>query len=630
MSTKSAMSSTSDLVPEQFGGLKLKREIPAWMISVLMHGAVLIVLALLTHATGLDEQINILTVVEDLEEPEFVANSSVLDQIGTDGASMQITEAQQSATEMGREQHEQAEQELEDELLAADIPVTDMIVEPNESDLQEEVDTTGTTENAGGVEGAIDRLTLEIAASLREGKTLVCWVFDVSPSLSKRRELIADRFENVYRQLGLLDVQADRSLKTAVAAFGAQTTFVTPDPVDDVKDVVSAIRKISPDTSGDENVFTAVAAVAKKWSSYRTKQNRKMMIIVVTDEAGSDLAVMEETINYAKRYGIRCYVVGNAAPFGRKVVRTEWELDNGDVVMAEMDQGPESIFPELPQLPFWAANGSNLENMSSAFGPYGLTRLCAETNGLYFISADTPGPRFDHEVMRGYQPDYIPLKTFDQRIRKDPTKAALLNASLLTWSDVMPIPQLGFNASNDTELRQQITNAQMPIARLDAQLMELERVLGTGEKARPQLKESRWRAGYDLAIGRVLAMRVRAFGYNTMLAEMKSSPRSFENSESNFWQLNPSQEITSGPTVGKLAKQATMYLTRVIDEHPGTPWARLAELELSQPLGWEWQEHKVATQEEMEEERRNNPQFEEEERERMERARNLAKPPIKI
>ncbi|MDA0832397.1 MAG: VWA domain-containing protein [Planctomycetota bacterium] len=630
MSTKSAMSSPSDLLPNQFGGLKLKREMPAWMISVLMHAAVLVVLALITHATGLNEQINILTVVEDLEEPEFIANTSVLDQIGTDGNSLQITEAQQSATEMGQEQHEQAEQELEDELLAADIPVTNMIVEPNEADLQEEVDTTGTTENVGGVEGAIDRLTLEIAASLREGKTLVCWVFDVSPSLSKRREVIADRFENVYKQLGLLEVQADKSLKTAVAAFGAQTTFVTPDPVDDVKDVVSAIRKISPDTSGDENVFSAVSAVAKKWSNYRTKQNRKMMIIVVTDEAGSDQGAMEEAINYTKRYGIRCYVVGNAAPFGRRVVRTEWELDNGDIVMAEMDQGPESIFPERLQLPFWASNGSDLEKMSSAFGPYALTRLCAETNGLYFVSADTPGPRFDHEVMRGYQPDYLPVKTFDQRVRKDPTKSALLNASLLTWSDDVPNPQLGFEAPNDTELRQQITNAQMPIARLEARLMELSNVLEMGEKTRPQVRESRWRAGYDLAMGRVLAMKVRAAGYNAMLAEMKSTPKSFENPDSNFWQLNPSQEITSGMSVGKLAKRATAYLTRVIDEHPGTPWARLAELELSQPLGWEWEERKVMTAAEREEERKNNPRFEEEERERMERARKLAKPPIKI
>ncbi|MFN0195411.1 MAG: vWA domain-containing protein [Planctomycetaceae bacterium] len=630
MSTKSAMTMGSGLDSDESLGVKIKRELPALGISILMHCLIILPLAFITYAPAFQQVLNTIIVVEDLSEEEFVENTSVLDQIGTDGKFDQLTATQQAATEVGQNQHEQAEEKLEEELLTATEPSADVIEEPNESELLDTVDTKGTTENAGGVEGAIDRLTLEIAASLREGKTLVCWVFDVSPSLSKRRDVIADRFDNVYRQLGLMEIEADKSLKTTVSAFGSQTTFVTPEPVDDVKDVVGAIRKIKPDPSGDENVFSAVLATAKKWSSYRTKQNRKMMIIVVTDEAGTDQAGIEEAISYTKRYGIRCFVVGNAAPFGRRVVKTEWELEDGSVVMAEMDQGPESIYPEMLQMPFWAANGSNVQNMSSSYGPYGLTRLCAETNGLYFISADTPGPRFDHEVMRNYQPDYIPIKIFDQKVRKNLTKAALLNASLLTWSDGMPIPQLGFNAPNDTELRQQITNAQMPIARLDAQLMQLEEVLKVGEKSRPQVAEPRWRAAYDLAMGRVLAMRVRAFGYNSMLAEMKSTPLSFTKPDSNFWQLNPSPEITSGPQVGKLAKQAKEYLTRVIDEHPGTPWAMLAELEMGQPLGWEWQENKVATQAEMEAERKNNPRFEEEEKKRMERSRQLSKPPIKI
>lgn len=33
-----------------------------------------------------------------------------------------------------------------------------------------------------------------------------------------------------------------------------------------------------------------------------------------------------------------------------------------------------------------------------------------------------------------------------------------------------------------------------------------------------------------------------------------------------------------------------MYLQRVVDDHPGTPWAMLAERELAVPLGWKWRE----------------------------------------
>jgi hypothetical protein len=31
-----------------------------------------------------------------------------------------------------------------------------------------------------------------------------------------------------------------------------------------------------------------------------------------------------------------------------------------------------------------------------------------------------------------------------------------------------------------------------------------------------------------------------------------------------------------------------MYLNRVIKDHPGTPWALLAEKELKDPVGWVW------------------------------------------
>lgn len=107
------------------------------------------------------------------------------------------------------------------------------------------------------------------------------------------------------------------------------------------------------------------------------------------------------------------------------------------------------------------------------------------------------------------------------------------------------MPRLDFKSDNDTVLRQELTEAQKPIADLDLSLDTLLRVLEQGEKDRAKIKEARWKASYDLAMGRTLALRVRAFGYNTMLAEMKSNPKRFENPGSNKWNLVPSKEITS-------------------------------------------------------------------------------------
>jgi hypothetical protein len=71
---------------------------------------------------------------------------------------------------------------------------------------------------------------------------------------------------------------------------------------------------------------------------------------------------------------------------------------------------------------------------------------------------------------------------------------------------------------------------------------------------------------------------------------MKSSPRRFEKAGSNQWNLDPSDKIEGGANIRKMHDKALVYLNRVIDEHPDTPWAFLAKMELSDPLGWKWRE----------------------------------------
>ena len=44
------------------------------------------------------------------------------------------------------------------------------------------------------------------------------------------------------------------------------------------------------------------------------------------------------------------------------------------------------------------------------------------------------------------------------------------------------------------------------------------------------------------------------------------------------------------------SRQRVEYLNRVVDDHAGTPWALLAERELSAPMGWGWTEaHRAMT-----------------------------------
>jgi hypothetical protein len=314
------------------------------------------------------------------------------------------------------------------------------------------------------------------------------------------------------------------------------------------------------------------------------------MIFIITDEKGDDAQLMEEVIHSCRRYSIKCYVVGNASLFGREKSYVTWTYPDGYKQDLPTDAGPETIMPEAVQLPFWAGNGGGLDRMSSGYGPYALTRLCKESGGLYFIAEEGRGPKFDPAVMRNYPPDYRPVRDYENGLKKNKAKAALVAAATKAKVEGVPTPQLAFRADSDNILQEQITEAQKPAALLDAQLMVMEKFLMEGVKDRDKITEPRWRAAYDLAMGRVLAMRTRAFGYNSLLAEMKGLPKSLTKKESNQWRLVPSKTITAGAQVKKLEKEAMKYLKRVIDDHPGTPWALLAERELAQPLGWDWKE----------------------------------------
>lgn len=572
------------------GLLVSPRDWPAWAISVGLHALILLLFASITMVSNPQSRTVLTSVFEDTPPDEVQFDATLVDQVGSDTPNQTLTAPQAAAGQMESDPHEDLKEQLDEEILTVDAPVTDVIGIPNAADFVESFVPFGSTEHPGGVEGAIDRLTFEIAASLKERKTLAVWLFDASQSLKERREAIADRFENVYRQLGQLNVDQG-GLRTGVVSFGKTTSVLTATPVDDYREVVKAVHNVAPDESGVENVFSAVHEVANRWKTYRTKMHYNVMLIIVTDERGDDYALMEDVIHELRRWGMRVYCVGNTAPFGREKRYVNFKDEDGYMWHnVEVDQGPETVAPERLDLAFWGTPARDLEGMTSGFGPYALTRLCAETGGLYLIAAESSGPQFDPAVMRNYLPDYRPIRDYQQQLKDNLAKGALVRAAMTTKAEQIPTPQLQFRADNDNVLRREITEGQKPLARLDYRLAEMMTILTEGEKDRPKLTDPRWQASFDLAMGRVLAMRVRAYGYNAVLAEMKSSPKPFQKEGSNMWRLIPSEEITAGAQVKRLADKAVEILKRIIAQHPGTPWALLAQRELDQPLGWQWKE----------------------------------------
>jgi hypothetical protein len=114
-------------------------------------------------------------------------------------------------------------------------------------------------------------------------------------------------------------------------------------------------------------------------------------------------------------------------------------------------------------------------------------------------------------------------------------------------------------------------------------------ILAEGEKSRGKENSPRWLASFELSYGTALAAKIRTESYNAMLAKAKRG-MVFTKSESNTWNLRPSDKVTVDSKLEKEAKLAKDLLQSVVEKHTGTPWGILAGRELDNPISWEWVE----------------------------------------
>ncbi len=486
-----------------------------------------------------------------------------------------------------------------------------------------------TGEGTTGTAGAVDRITYEILESLEERPTLVVWFFDQSVSIMRRRQEIRDRFDKIYEELGIVQESRkgkdkekpdakelrEEPLLTSIFAFGDKVSLRTPQPTASMSDIREAIDSIELDATGNEKIFSAFYAAVEKYKSYRANRGgngpeRNVLFIAVTDERGDDINGLDATIKECRKFAIPVYVIGVPAPFGRefayvKYVDPDPKFDQTPQ-WAQIDQGPESLMPERVKLGY-KDNFYEEPIMDSGFGPYALSRLTYETGGIYFtvhpnrrtngrvnrgeIEAFSSELQFffDPEVMNKYRPDYVSREDYIEKAKESPLRQVLVTASQLAAVETLQAPTLRFVRRDEPSFVNELTAAQQQAARLAPQLEQLSMVLNKGQEFRGKETSPRWLAGYDLAVGTVLAHKVRAEAYNGMLAKAKRGI-SFKNPKNNTWVLKPENEISVGSKLEKEAESAREILSQVVKNHAGTPWAVLAKRELDNPIGWTWVE----------------------------------------
>ena len=196
---------------------------------------------------------------------------------------------------------------------------------------------------------------------------------------------------------------------------------------------------------------------------------------------------------------------------------------------------------------------------------------------------------FDPQIMRRYRPDYVPAEEYLKRAESNRARAALLLAAKKSWVETLDEPVLRFVRRSGPESANSLGQAQKVAAKAEPALLDLYNVLKEGEADRARETTPRWQAGYDLAMGRVLASLVRVQAYNARLAEANRG-MPFKGANNNTWVLVPSDDISFDSRLAGTAAKAKEYLQGVINYHPGTPWELLAKRELETPLGWAWTE----------------------------------------
>ena len=475
-----------------------------------------------------------------------------------------------------------------------------------------------------GTEGAVDRITYELLRAIEQRPTLVVWIFDSSISMVQRRKEIRDRFDRIYEELGIVQAEkqkrggansAQDSLLTSIVSFGNDVQFLTKKPTPDLEEIRNAIDQIEVDESGVEMVFGAIKTVADKYKGMRTSRGasdpeRNVILITITDERGDDLPKAEEAIALCKKFGIQSHVLGVPAPFGReftyiKFVDPDPKYDQTPD-WRQVDQGPETLFPERVQLGY-QDNYFEEPVIDSGFGPYALSRMCYETGGIYFsihpnrsvgkridagqieAFASRMSYFFSPDVMDRYRPDYVSENEYLSRVKKSPMRVALIQASRLSRVGTLDKPKQVFVKRDEARFVGELTEAQQESARLAPELMNMCMILAEGEKLRSKETSPRWLASFDLSYGTALAAKVRAESYNAMLAKAKRG-MNFQKPESNTWNLQATDSISVDSKLEKEAKLAQELLTGVIEKHKGTPWALLAQRELDHKMGWEWTE----------------------------------------
>lgn len=588
-------------------------------ISTFVHAGILIILGFFTLTPEILESFNLVVVEpipEVLERPEELVTIELEENIDP---ATELTNSQQSSTIAGIPNAEGVGQfsdptfdtnVIKDSAEETGVEMADLTVPAS---LQESLMTNiplgsygDPREIVDNLEQAIDRITQEIVFMLEEGDVLVVWLFDQSESMRNDQKEIRERINKVYSELGLADTADGDHLLTAITSYGANYFKHTKKPTSDLELIRRAINEVPIDPSGYEIMCPAITRAINDHESYRARGKRQMALIVVTDESGepeNNLPTLEMAVATAKEMNCRTYFLGREAVFGYPHAYMNWRHPQTGVNhWLQVDRGPETAFVEQLQ-----TNGfrRRRDAFSSGFGPYEQCRIARESGGIFFmlptiekelVGGEADKRRYELNAMKPYLPD-LDSRQKQLAMRKDYPLRSFI------WQVIVDLNPLNEETAQIIELdltfprepdrflvraRQEQEKAKIYIN----YLANTQALLEEAYPFREDELNARWQANYDLIYAQLIAYQARVYEYGAALETFIRNPKQVPqmmppNRRLIRWDLRNRLKLSAEEVSRPYINRASELFEKVIELHPGTPWAERASEEIKRGFGLE-------------------------------------------
>jgi len=568
---------------------KVLKYVPWWSISAFAHAVIFVILMSITMTTlspppkeeaivvsvpeeAAPEKVDIQQLMEAIDEVRMPEENAPLESPPLDAPVTDLAPDPGPVPEMA-EVSDHVGAQLEDELLKG-LSSSDNNLFATGAALAK----LGVGKEDGPVRGAGDYGSIlnSLAGRIRSGagkwggKVLLVWALDASLSMKDDHEAIREKLVEVYNALG----GSKKGVLMAVVRFG-KSARVWLKPTPDIDKIMKAFESMSIDDSGVENVMKTLQQIADWFSGWQT---RKRIVCVVTDERGNDWEEVDKTLAKLRSQRITVYVIAREASFSEVSGQEPYIDQDGTQKIGIVDKGPETPFPEIPNLPL--AGYTWREPISSGFGFYALSRLAMHTGGAYYMlttGAAAEKKEYDWKILSHYSPVLCSIEDY-KRIHEQDAMAARLKDVVDKWTAAAQraVDNQPFTA---LEVRDRGSKVKNLLSVAESCIAELENAM-VPEKKLPKLRNRRWAANIDLTRAFLYLARYRAhqlwFAYAEFVKSGKASSGQFTLDSSSTVPLGGDQEV-------KDREEVTNAFKDVVRRHANTPWARAAEGFLGSP-----------------------------------------------